>query len=387
MAEQQRRMGVFLSIVLGIWTGLHLYVGSRLSSVPWLLAHISKTELLLAVIVLWVSYPLIRILNARGFERFIWPLETLAAIWIGILFLLFSALLVTDVVTLGGWLTPGAAPEIRGWAVLIALALSAFALIQGFRPPAVSEHEVRLENLPGALDGMVVAVVSDLHLGTLLRGPWMKRQIRRLDKLKPQLVLIAGDLVDGEVSHVERLVPILKTLKAPLGVWAVTGNHEYYAGADESVRVLELSGFQVLRNRWAEVAPGLIVAGVDDLTAQEQFGLKGPPFETALANRPRGATILISHTPWHAEEAAAAGVGLMLSGHTHNGQIWPFTLLVRLRYKLLGGRYQIGRMTAIVCRGTGGWGPRMRLWKPSEILRITLRSVNVPGSRSSNVPL
>jgi predicted MPP superfamily phosphohydrolase len=98
--------------------------------------------------------------------------------------------------------------------------------------------------------------------------------------------------------------------------------------------------------------------------------------ETALANRPHGATILLSHTPWRAEEAAAAGVGLMLSGHTHNGQLWPFTYLVRTRYKLLGGRYPIGSMTAIVCRGTGGWGPRMRLWRPAEILRITLRAKN-----------
>lgn len=91
-----------------------------------------------------------------------------------------------------------------------------------------------------------------------------------------------------------------------------------------------------------------------------------------LSGRPPGAAVLLSHTPWQAREAAAAGAGLMLSGHTHGGQIWPFSYLIRLRYPLLAGRYQIDQMTVIVCRGTGTWGPRMRLWHPGEILSIKL---------------
>ena len=94
----------------------------------------------------------------------------------------------------------------------------------------------------------------------------------------------------------------------------------------------------------------------------------------ALSGRPPGATVFLSHTPWETEKAAGAGAGLMLSGHTHGGQIWPFSYMVRLRYPLLGGRYDVNGMTVIVCRGTGTWGPRMRLWRPGEILRITLRS-------------
>ena len=120
--------------------------------------------------------------------------------------------------------------------------------------------------------------------------------------------------------------------------------------------------------------PGLVLTGVDDLTARGEFRHPGPYLETALANRPKGATILLSHSPMEAEKAAQAGVGLMLSGHTHNGQIWPFEYLVRLRYDFIGGFYKIGEMPLIVCRGTGTWGPRMRLWRPSEIVRITLKS-------------
>ena len=137
--------------------------------------------------------------------------------------------------------------------------------------------------------------------------------------------------------------------------------------------LFEEVSFKLLRNGWAEVRPGLILAGVDDLTARRRNGQGGDPISQALVGRPAGATILLSHTPWQAERAARAGAGLMLSGHTHGGQIWPFGYLMRRFYPLLEGRYEVGGMTVIVSRGTGLWGPRMRLWRPSEILRVTLR--------------
>lgn len=117
-----------------------------------------------------------------------------------------------------------------------------------------------------------------------------------------------------------------------------------------------------------------MLAGVDDFTARRQFGLRDDGLATALAGRPTGATILLSHTPWLAERAAEMGVGLMLSGHTHDGQIWPFGYLVRLQYRLVGGFYRVGPLQVLVSRGTGTWGPRMRLWRPSEIWVLTLRS-------------
>ncbi|MBU0464032.1 MAG: metallophosphoesterase, partial [Proteobacteria bacterium] len=126
-------------------------------------------------------------------------------------------------------------------------------------------------------------------------------------------------------------------------------------------------------NAWAQVRPGLVLAGVEDLTIRRRSGQNSDPISKALAGRPPGAVILLSHTPWQTKKAASAGVGLMLSGHTHGGQIWPFGYLVRKRYPLLEGRYKVDGMTAIVCRGTGTWGPRMRLWHPGQILRVTLR--------------
>jgi predicted MPP superfamily phosphohydrolase len=370
----QNRMAKFLIGFLSIWGALHLYVFWRLSSVPWIGGHISSTTLIIIGVALWLSYVVARILDEKGLQAVSWPIEYLAANWIGFLFLLFWALMAVDVFTLGGWLFHERVPAIRGLAVVIAGLLSVVALIQAIRPPVVTDYEVQLAGLPRERDGTVLLQLSDLHLGNLLGRRWLGSLISRVNQMKPDIVVIAGDLVDGNVGRVEPLREVLKGIHAPLGVWAVTGNHEFYSGLERSVRLLEGAGFQVLRDRHQQIAPGLVLAGVDDLTARTQFGEENHAIERAMANRPNGATILLSHSPSQVEKAAAAGTGLMLSGHTHNGQVWPFNYLVRIRYPLLAGRYEVNGMTAIVCRGTGTWGPRMRLWQPSEMVRVKLRS-------------
>ena len=354
---------------------MHGYVFWRLGSVPWVVDHVSRRGIVLSAVLLCTSYPLARILNALGLQAVAWPLEFLSANWIGILFLLLSALLVADVVTLGGWLLPQIAPAVRGWAVLAALLLAAVGLVQGLRPPVVRDYEVQLAGLPRERDGLVLVEISDLHLGTLIGRRWTERVVNRVNAMRPDLVVVVGDILDGGEGRVEtEIVPSLANLRAPLGVWAVTGNHEFYNGIERSVALIEAAGCTLLRDRWAQAVPGLILAGVDDLTARRQFGRDDRAVDQALANRPGGATILLSHTPWEADRAAVAGAGLMISSHTHDGQIWPFGYLVKLRYPLLGGRYEVDGMPVIVCRGTGTWGPRMRLWRPGEIVRITLKA-------------
>jgi predicted MPP superfamily phosphohydrolase len=358
---------IFLTVVLAIWSLMHAYVFWRLSSVGWISQHFSIRTLVLIALALWLSYPLARIFSAFGPHAVAYPLEWIGSIWMGVLFLLLSALLCVDMVTAGGWLFVKSAPQIRGIAAIIAAALSLISLLLGLRPPVVSDHEVRLAGLPAEHDGLVLVAISDLHLGTLNGDRWMRRLVERVNGLRPEMIAVLGDILDGRDGHIEGL-------GAPLGVWAVTGNHEYYRGLDRSVRALQSSGLTVLQDRWEEAAPGLIVAGVDDLTARRQFGEKDGHVERALAGAPPGAVVLLSHSSWEARAAAKAGADLMLSGHTHSGQIWPFNFLVQLRYPLLAGRYDIDGMTVIVCRGTGTWGPPMRLWRPSEILRITLRT-------------
>ena len=368
------RFAIFLSIVLGIWAVMHAYVFWRAASVPWVASHLCRRSLLLIAISLWASYPLARILDSWSARPVTWPIEFVAACWIGVLFLLVAALLLVDVLTLGGWILQRFLPTIRGGAIIIAFGLALTGVLQALRPPVVREHEVKLPGLPLERDGLVLVQISDLHLGNLLGSKWLSRLADQVNELRPDMIVAVGDVVDGNIRRVEPMVPILKRFRAPLGTWAVTGNHEFYAGLDLSVQLLSESGFTVLRDCSVEIAPGLVLAGVDDLTAREQMGFNNGAVETALANRPSGATILLSHSPMEVDRAVSAGAGLVLSGHTHNGQIWPFNYLVKLRYPLVAGRYAVSGATVIVCRGTGTWGPRMRLWRPGEIVRITLRA-------------
>lgn len=367
-------MAVFVITVLTVWTSVHAYVLWRVWRLPAVNTPLSHRVLVVAAVFLWMSYPLSRFLYHWRLSAVARPLEYAGTTWMGVLFLLFATLLAVEVVTLGGSLLRGTVPALRALAVAGALVLSGAALVQGLRDPVVRDYEVRLAGLPAEREGTVLVEISDIHLGTLIGERWLARLVGRVNAMKPDLVVVNGDLIDGNVGEVKPLLPILKSLRARLGVWTVTGNHEWYAGIDRSVRLLEDAGYTVLRDRWAEAAPGLVLAGVDDLTGRRQFGQVDHPIEKALAGRPAGATVLLSHSPLKADAAAAAGAGLMLSGHTHDGQIWPFGYLVRFAYPLLGGRYEVGGMSVIVCRGSGTWGPRMRLWLPSEIVRITLRT-------------
>jgi predicted MPP superfamily phosphohydrolase len=189
---------------------------------------------------------------------------------------------------------------------------------------------------------------------------------------KPDLIVLLGDLVEGHGQIQGNIQAGFSRLKAPLGVWAIPGNHDRY-GRGNIAEMLQGVGIELLLNRWTELQPGLVLAGIEDLYRRRR-NLGFDPIERALENRPPGATILLSHAPEQVAHAAGSGADLMLCGHTHGGQIWPFGYLVKTRNPYLSGRYEVDGMPLIVCRGTGTWGPRMRLWPPGEILRITVRS-------------
>jgi len=350
---------------------MHIYVFWRAASVPSVNRHVPRKILIGAGLILWAIFFFGRVIGHGGTGVLAGTLEFLGMNWMAVLFLTFIPLLAIDLATLFGFLMPRLAPSLRGWALVAGGTLSVIALFQGLRPPVIQKYEVVIPGLPKAMDGTVLVALSDLHLGSQLGERWLAGRIAQLQAQRPDLVVLLGDIFEGHGPPEDQLIVTLKQLSAPLGIWAVPGNHEFHGGGDMSL--FEEVSFKLLRNGWAEVRPGLVLSGVDDLTARHRRGQGGDPISQALVGRPPGATILLSHTPWQAERAAKAGVGLMLCGHTHGGQIWPFDYLVRSWYPLLEGRYEVNGMTVIVCRGTGTWGPRMRLWRPSEMLRVTLR--------------
>jgi uncharacterized protein len=360
-------------------TVMHIYVFWRANSIPFVKRHISTKFLMGLGVVLWLAFFLGRIFGHGGSGVMAGTMELVGMTWMDVLFLTAVSLFAMELVTGFGFLMTRLAPTLRGLAFFIGVTLSIIAQVQGLRPPEVNSYDVYLSGLPRDMDGKILVAMSDLHIGSQLGKAWLEARVAQAMEQQPDLVVLLGDLFEGHGGPQGDLLPVLRGLSAPLGVWAVPGNHEFHGGSNTGLALIRAAGIQVLLNRWTEVRPGLILAGIEDLTADRRAGRNSDPLSKALADRPPGATILLSHTPWKYEKAAKDGVGLMLSGHTHGGQIWPFGYLVQLSYPLLEGRYEIADMTVIVCRGTGTWGPRMRLWHTGEILRVTLHSKNNKG--------
>ena len=369
-------MSLFIFIALFVWACMNGYVFWRLGSLPVIAGYVPVWVIWGIASISCVSLPASRWLLKFGLQGVSAGVEIFAVTWLGVLFLLFVCFLAIDCFTLGGWLLPARLPQIRVVGVGLALVLSAVAIYQGRRAPVINEQEVALPGLPKACDGLRVVFISDLHLGSQIGAMWLQGVVRQISALKPDLIAIGGDLIDRDASRVQPMIPELRTLQAPLGVWAVLGNHDSYSGAAESSRIMAAAGFHVLHDESAVVIPGLRMAGVDDLGVRGYDGPIEPAIRHALGSVRAGqeGCVYLSHTPVGAKAAAEAGAGLMLCGHTHGGQIWPFNFLVKLRYPELVGRFAHDPMTLFVSRGAGTWGPRMRLWKPGEILLITLRS-------------
>jgi predicted MPP superfamily phosphohydrolase len=373
--SQRMRFLVFFSIVMGIWLVFHLYVGWRLWGLPVFASPKSHRVLLLGLAALYFSYPLGRILYHHGWPRLGTAIEYGGGLWMGTLVLLLTTLGIVDLVTLFGGVLKPWVMTLRAGAVGVALILAVVAWVGGYVRPRTVELEVELPGLPRSADGLVVAQLTDLHLGALIGERRLRSVIEQIDSMSPDLVVVTGDLVDGDAGTVETMVPALRTLTAPLGVYSILGNHEIYAGPERCRTLMRDSGFVVLDATAVEVADGLWVVGIPDSgRGPGTDGLDGALEESLYHVGEGAAVIFLQHAPVNEEATAAAGASLMLNGHTHGGQIWPFHYMVRRAYPHIAGVRKINGMTQVVSRGAGRWGAPMRLFAPSEIYRITLRS-------------
>ena len=365
---------MFGTILTTFYTLILLYLLWRASSVPFVVRILPRWSLILIGIFLWAAFYLGRFFGHGGEGTLAAVMEYVGMNCLGVIFLTFVIMLAVDLVTAFGFLFSRWAPSLRGGALSMAALLASFALIQGHRAPAVVRYEIPLKGLPAELDPIVLVALSDTHLGKILGERWLEARIQQVRVLSPDMVALVGDIFEGHGGPPDGALATLRGLSAPLGVWFVSGNHEGHGDRWSNGEVLERAGFNKVDDIWQEIRPGLVLAGVSDLTSHRRRGGGGEPVGAALSGRPQGGTVFLSHSPLQAERAAQAGAGLMISGHTHGGQIWPFNYLVRRRYPLLSGLYNVDGMPVIVTRGAGTWGPRMRLFSRGEILHITLRS-------------
>lgn len=371
----------FIAFALAMVAALHWYVWAQLSE-GLALPRSDSMALALIVSLLAISM-VVAFLRRHTPQGRIGLLPTVAFSWMGLWFLLICTLFLSHLLRLALLSIPLAAATrlsldriITASAAGLALLLSLAAFINAIRGPRTVKVAVPVENLPSALVGYRIVQVSDIHVGPLIGRRFMEWLVEQINALHPDMVAITGDLVDGAVANLGEAVAPIRELRAPNGVFFIVGNHEYYADADAWMRFLPSLGVKVLFNQGTMVGEGdrsLFVAGVDDAMSR-RFGAPGPSLHDALAQRPPGApTLLLAHQPRGFEEAARAGVTLMLSGHTHGGQIFPFTLLVRAFFRYLAGLYSQGPAHLYVSRGTGFWGPPMRLGAPAEITLLTLQ--------------
>jgi predicted MPP superfamily phosphohydrolase len=390
---------LFLVVSLSVLGGMHAYLWVRLVRDPALpdpWRRLATAALVLLAVALPVGIAALR-LAPRPFSRL---LPAVALTWLGIAFLLSCAVLALDaaraVAHAVGWLAdlvravpdPPPDPERRrfvaralaGTAVLATGGAATFAFRSATGPAEITEVPVRLARLPRALSGLTIAQITDLHVGPTIREREVRRVVDQVNALRPDVVAVTGDLVDGSVADLGAAVSHLGRLRARHGVFFVTGNHEYYSGVDAWTEELRRLGVRVLRNERVEIGDAgasLDLAGVNDWSAARLGPGEGPDLERALAGRdPDRSLVLLAHQPRGVGEAVRAGVELQVSGHTHGGQIVPFSLLVGAVYPYVKGLYRHdegARSGSIfVSRGTGYWGPPLRLGAPPEISRIVL---------------
>lgn len=361
--------GLFL-VLAG--TLLQVYVFARALSLPLFKNHLFRTSLLIAGIILWLALALGRTIGHSSTSIAATAVELAGMTWLASLFLISCCFLATDLVTGFGFLMRSHVPWMRSAALLCGLVFTIVAMAQGSQEPVIRRFEARIAGLPSSMEGKTIVAISDMHLGSTLGAGWLGSRVAQVQVLRPDMIVILGDLFEGHDRPASELLPQLRQLSAPLGVWAVPGNHESFGSQTVTGEFLQAAGIRMLVNEWQELRPGLVLAGVEDLTIRRYVPREGDPLQQTLHGRPQGVTILLSHSPLRVNEVEQSGVALMLSGHTHGGQIWPFNYLVQRMFPYMAGSYDIGRMKLIVSRGTGTWGPRMRLWYPGEILQIVL---------------
>jgi len=373
----------FFAVALGIFGSAYAFVGWRISSVvtpsisPWVWGL-----LVLHFVSIFASFGIMRSVGPTPLTT---PFFWFVYVGMGLFSLTFTGLILGELgivsFALAADIDESRRTFLRGavsWSVLLASgAAGAWGIRTARRRPTVVPVDVPIADLPESLEGYLIAQVSDLHVGPTIGEEFTRTVVGAVNALRPNLVALTGDLVDGSVEHLSPGVNPLQDLEAPDGVFFVTGNHEYYSGARSWCTRMEELGATVLLNDHRLVQHGngrLLVAGVTDLKAGRIIPSHASDPAAAMAGAPdHDVRILLAHQPNSCKAAKPLEFDLQLSGHTHGGQMFPWNLVVRFAHVFDRGLNAFGKGWVYVNTGTGYWGPPMRVGVQSEItlLRLT----------------
>ena len=375
---------MFLSIVLTVYGSVNFYIFIRgWQALPK--ESVIRIPYLLIFLIFVLSY-----IAGRVLERFSICAASDYLIWIGsfwmgmMVYLLFGTLL-CDLLRLGNRIA-GTVPvpselytRIRQIAALVVTAVAAVTVIAGYvntLHPRINTVVVEVPKSAGGRRTLDIALVTDIHLGTIIKNSRLQTMVDMVNVLRPDVVLLAGDIVDEDLTPViqNNLGELLRTIRSRYGTFAVTGNHEYIGGVEAACRYLSDHGVTVLRDRSVLVDNSFYLVGREDRSIGQFTGGRRLPLSSIMKDVDvKQPVIMMDHQPYHLAEATEHGIDLQVSGHTHHGQLWPFNFITSLIYEVSHGIRQIGNAHVYVSCGYGTWGPPVRVGMTPEVVHIQLR--------------
>jgi predicted MPP superfamily phosphohydrolase len=368
-------MPFFFIVIFALYGALHYYIFVKVRDA--FSPGIGTILALLAWMLFMVAAPLLVYYSEKqGLFSLAPLLAYIGYLWMGFAFLFFSASVLLDIYRLlayfAGWVFPFRLPSPSpSWRFLLPLVISLTTGTYGYFEALHIRTErviLKTSKIPKELSPVRIVQISDVHLGMIVREERLSRILQEVKKANPDLFVSTGDLVDAQVNRLNHLSDLLGEIRPRWGKFAVTGNHEYYAGLAESLEFTRQAGFRVLRGEGLTVGGCLNLAGVDDPTGQAFGEAPGIPEPEMLARLPRDRfTILLKHRPV-LDPSSMGYFDLQVSGHTHKGQILPFRLGTRIFFPFMGGLYRFpDGFLLYTSRGTGTWGPPIRFLTPPEV--------------------
>ncbi len=374
---------IFFSIVFTVYGLVNYYLLRRgLSALPG--SPAARGIFIALFLLLALSFLAGRFLERASIGWFSTALVWIGSFWLGAMTYFFLIALLVDLARLVDHFIPwfpsaiaANAPRARFLLLCVSAGVVLAAVIAGFfnaRHPRLREIDIPIGK-KSPMKSLTAAVVSDIHLGTIVSNSRLTRIVSMINGMKPDLVLLPGDVVDEDLAPVIRdnLGEVLRQIRAPLGVYAVTGNHEYIGGAEAACAYLREHGVTMLRDSAARIADAFTLVGREDRSGRAFGGAPRKPLAELMAgvdmNLP---VILMDHQPLRLEEASDAGVDLQLSGHTHHGQLWPFNYITEKVYEVSWGYLRKGGTQYYVSCGAGTWGPPIRTGNRPEVVRLKL---------------
>jgi predicted MPP superfamily phosphohydrolase len=375
------QMIIFFSIALTIYSLINIYLFFKgYNAIPCLKNYrllYSITFFLLAALFIAAKF-----LEAKHSSVISDILNILGGFWLAFMLYGFLFFLLSDILLLLLRITRITGGEnillFRKWSFIIVSVSSALLISGGFINaliPVIKKYDITINKPAGEIKSFRIAAVSDIHLGSIIRKRSIKKLSGILKELNPDIVLLLGDIVDGELGPVLRddLLQYFNCPKCKDGLFAITGNHEFIGGAGRTIPYIESKGIRVLKDEIVMLQGGIQLIGRIDRDSRRFYGKErqslGDLIKLADTSKP---VILLDHQPFHLDESEKYGVDLELSGHTHNGQMWPLNYVTSWMYELSYGYMKKGRTQFIVSSGYGLWGPRVRSGSRSEVLLINI---------------